>query len=307
MPRRSIVLVFILLTMPAYTRIGLSQMLSRVAEEAEVFQQNLPNTLTQEVLVQRTVLPPPRFRPRIGAAAVTSTNLRIQVREVVSEYTVAPLRKADRSDLVEWRQIVAVDGRAIQSQESARHALSLNLKSPDERLRKRMLEEFGRYGLVDVATDYGLILLAFTKRGLAQMSTSEAGEGWIGAEQAVAIHWRQTSSEGGELAFRGKQVARTPLEGVLWVRKDDGLPLRVTVWAEYSDAHRTIRDEASIDYVLSPHGFLTPASVLHRHLVDGVLMTENLYRYEPFRVFSSDTKLRFTDLPDTPSAAEKKK
>ncbi len=307
MPLRSIVLGVIFLAGPVYAQIDLGRILSRVAEEAEVFRQNLPNTLTQEVLVQRTVLPPPRFRPRIGAAALASTNLRIQAREVVSEYTVAPLRKADRSDLVEWRQIVSVDGRAIQSQEAARHALSLNLKSPDERLRKRMLEEFGRYGLVDVATDYGLILLAFTKRGLAQMNTSEAGEGWIGAEQAVAIHWRQTSPEGGELAFRGKQVARTPLEGILWVRKDDGLPLRVQVWAEYPDANRTIRDEASIDYVLSPHGFLTPASVLHRHLVDGKLMTENLYRYAPFKVFSADTQLRFDDLPAAPPTPEKKK
>ena len=307
MPLRAIVLFLTLHVLPACAQINLAQMLSRVAEEAEVFQQNMPNTLTQEVLVQRTILPPPRFRPRIGSATVASANVRIQVREVVSEYTVAPLRKADSSNLVEWRQIVAVDGRTIQSQESARHALSLNLKSPDERLRKRMLEEFGRYGLVDVATDYGLILLAFTKRGLAQMNTSEAGEAWIGAEQAAAIHWRQTSPEGGELAFRGRQVARTPLEGILWVRKDDGLPLRVQVWAEYSAGDRTIRDQASIDYVLSPHGFLTPASVLHRHLVDGKLMTENLYRYEPFKVFSADTELKFTDLPEMPPAPEKKK
>ena len=307
MPLRAIVLFLTLHVLPACAQVNLAQMLSRVAEEAEVFQQNMPNTLTQEMLVQRTILPPPRFRPRIGSATVASANVRLQVREVVSEYTVAPLRKADSSNLVEWRQIVAVDGRTIQSPESARHALSLSLKSPDERLRKRMLEEFGRYGLVDVATDYGLILLAFTKRGLAQMNTSEAGEAWIGAEQAAAIHWRQTSPEGGELAFRGRQVARTPLEGILWVRKDDGLPLRVQAWAEYSAGDRTIRDQASIDYVLSPHGFLTPASVLHRHLVDGKLMTENLYRYEPFKVFSADTELKFTDLPEMPPAPAKKK
>ena len=79
------------------------------------------------------------------------------------------------------------------------------------------------------------------------------------------------------------------------------------VWAEYPAADRTIRDQASIDYVLSPHGFLTPASVLHRHLVDGKLMTENLYRYEPFKVFSADTQLRFTDLPEMPPTPEKKK
>ena len=201
-----------------------------------------------------------------------------------------------------------MDGRTIQSQESARHALSLNLKSPDERLRKRMLEEFGRYGLVDVATDYGLILLAFTKRGLAQMSTSEAGEAWIGAEQAAAIHWRQTSPEGGELAFRGRQVARTPLEGILWVRKDDGLaPAGAGLGRVFGLPTEPSATRPASITSLSPHGFLTPASVLHRHLVDGKLMTENLYRYEPFKVFSADTELKFTDLPEMPPTPEKKK
>jgi hypothetical protein len=55
-----------------------------------------------------------------------------------------------------------------------------------------------------------------------------------------------------------------------------------------------------VDYAQSPHGFLTPVSVVHRHLVDGQLLTENLYRYEPFKLFTADTEIKFTDLPDTP-------
>ena len=67
---------------------------------------------------------------------------------------------------------------------------------------------------------------------------------------------------------------------------------------EYSDAKRTVRDEASIEYVMSYRGFLTPASVVHRHSVDGQLLTENLYRYGPFRLFTTDTDIQFTGLPD---------
>jgi len=291
---------------PARAEADLSQLLSRVAEEAEVFQQNLPNAITREVLEQRTILPPSRFRLRVGAAALTAPAERLVVREVVSEYTVAPLTQAENSNLVEWRQIVSVDGRTIQTPEAARRTLTLNVKSPDDRLRKRILQDFEKYGLVDIATDYGPILLAFTKRGLSQMSTAEAGTAWVGAEEAIAIHWQQRSPEGGELAFRGRQVARTPLEGILWVRKGDGLPLRVNVWAEYSDPKHVIRDEASVDYVVSPHGFLAPASVVHHHLVDGRLMTENLYRYEPFKLFRAETQLKFTDIPELPPPAKKK-
>ena len=49
---------------------ALPQILSRVAEEADVFYQNAPKALTQETLEQRALLPASRFRPRIGKAAV---------------------------------------------------------------------------------------------------------------------------------------------------------------------------------------------------------------------------------------------
>jgi hypothetical protein len=88
------------------------------------------------------------------------------------------------------------------------------------------------------------------------------------------------------------------------MRKSDGLPLRVEAWAEVVDAGRTVRDQASVDYVMSSHGFLTPVSVVHRHLVDGQVMTENLYRYEPFKMFSAEADIKFTEAPDPPAPAK---
>jgi len=61
-----------------------------------------------------------------------------------------------------------------------------------------------------------------------------------------------------------------------------------------------IRDDATVDYVRSAHGFLTPVSVTHRHAVDGRLITENRYRYEPFKLFTSDAEIKFTELPEDP-------
>jgi hypothetical protein len=109
------------------------------------------------------------------------------------------------------------------------------------------------------------------------------------------------------------------------VRKSDGLPLRIQSWSEHPpdastqallqawsghapDATLRVRDEATVDYVQSAHGFLTPASVIHRHLVDGKVITENLYRYEPFKMFSADAEIKFTELdtPPPPPAPAKK-
>ena len=278
----------------------LPEILARVAEEADVLEQNAPKALTQETLEQRTMILPPRSLLRVGKAATVAPKPRLVVREIVSEYSVGTLKESNSPDLVEFRQVVSVDGRRVQSAEHARHALSLGIQSPDDRVRKRMLEDFAKHGLVDVATDYGLILLAFTKRGLENMQVKPAGAARVGAEDALVFSWQQTSTTGGELEFFGNQSVRRPLQGMLYVRKSDGLPLRVQAWAEHPDAKRTIRDEAAVEYALSTHGFLMPASVVHRHLVDGELKTENLYRYEPFKLLSADAEIKFTEVPETP-------
>jgi hypothetical protein len=290
---------------PPPLAMALPQILSRVAEEAEVFQQNAPKALTLETLEQRAVMPPSRFRPRIGNAATEIAKPRLQMREIVSEYSVGTLKESTSRDLFELRQVVSVDGRKVQSAESARHALSLGIKSPDDRVRKRMLEDFAKHGLVDIATDYGLILLAFTKRGQENMAITAGGEEPVGADTAAVVLWRQQSSEGGALVFNGKQASRRSLQGRLLVRKSDGLPLRVEAWTERKDGNHSSRENAIVEYVQSAHGFLTPASVVHRHLIDGALITENLYRYEPFKMFSADTEIKFTELPEAPPPTKK--
>ena len=259
--------------------------------------QNLPKTLTLETLEQRGTLPPSRFRLR-GASPSAAPPPRSPVRQVVSEYSVGPLKDTGSQNLYEFRQVVSVDGQPVQSEESARRALSLGMQSQSDRIRKRMLEEFAKHGLVDVATDYGLILLLFTRRDWNNLQVGLPAGGRIGTDAALVIAWKQLSSTGGELEFHGRRSLHLSLEGRLWIRKSDGLPLRVEAWAEALDGSHRVRDQASVEYVMSSHGFLTPASVLHRHSVDGQLMTENLYRYEPFRMFAADAEIKFTEVPE---------
>jgi hypothetical protein len=292
--------------LPLGAQTSLSGILSRVSEEAAVFQQNMPKALTQETLEQRAALPPSRFRPRIGNTPGAAQKPRLQLREIVSEYSVGTLKDSASADLVELRQVTSVDGKLVQSAENARHALSLGIQSQDDRIRKRMLEDFAKNGLVDVATDYGLILLAFTRRGMENMEIVPAGEAQVGVDAALVLRWKQTSGAGGELEFHGRQATRRAMEGTLWVRKSDGLPLRIQAVVQHTDKDRhTTRDQASVEYVQSSHGFLTPVSVLHQHVVDNALITENVYRYEPFKLFSSDAAIRFTEIPDPPTPVKK--
>ena len=73
---------------------SLPDLLSRVAEEAEILQQNAPKSLTQETLEQRALMPATRFRPRIGKAAAVAPPPRLVVRQIVSEYSVGPLKES---------------------------------------------------------------------------------------------------------------------------------------------------------------------------------------------------------------------
>ena len=285
-------------------QLSLPDLLSRVAEEAEVLQQNIPKALTTETLEQRALLPPNRFRPRIGRNAVQQApQPRLQVRKIVSEYSVGMLKESVSPMLCEFRQVVSVDDRKVQTVESARHALSLGLKSADDRARKRMLEDFAHNGLVDVATDYGLILLTFSKRGQKDLEVTAGGEEEVGGQPVLVLNWRQTTDAAGMLEFIGNQAARRAMSGRLLVRKD-GLPVRVQVWTQHALNGHQIRDEGTVDYELSTHGFLTPASVVHRHLVDDQVITENQYHYEPFKLFSADAEIKFTEI-ETPPATKK--
>src|SRR5271165_2064693 len=85
----------------------------RVAEEAEVLQQNAPKIVTQETLEQRSIMPPSRFRPRAGSAVEHATGPRFRVREVLSEFSFGALRDSASHDLVEFRQVISVDDRPL--------------------------------------------------------------------------------------------------------------------------------------------------------------------------------------------------
>jgi len=266
--------------------------------------QNIPKTLAIETLDQRSARASTRFRPRFGSAP-TPPPTRSTVRQIVSEYSVGTLKETDSGDLHEFRQVISVDGRSLQTEASARHTLSLGMNSPSDRIRKRMLEQFAKYGLVDIASDYGLILLEFTRRGWGNLQFAPAGEARLGTSAALVLGWKQRSTAGGEVEFRGRRAVYQSLEGRLWMRKSDGLPLRVEAWAELQDGGHTVRDQASVEYVMSSHGFLTPASVVHRHLVDGQVITENLYQYAPFKMFGAETDIKFTQEPAPPPAPAK--
>ncbi|MGH9660369.1 MAG: hypothetical protein ACRD96_17600 [Bryobacteraceae bacterium] len=275
--------------------------LRRVAEEAEVFQSVARDLIAEEKLEHRSRKPASRFRPRIGKAAEAPAVVQYQTREIISEYAYGALAEAPGA-LHEFRQVIAIDGRPLVRAEKARQTLTLGVRSGSDKVKKKMLQDFEKHGLVGAATDFGQMILLFTKRRLPRYRFSVVKEAQIGADAAVVLSYR----EAGEslTIFSGRSSIRKPLEGELWVRKSDSLPLRITMVAAREEDDQTVRDEATVEYEPSAYGVVLPVSVLHRETAGDQLVAENRFRYASFRRFGAQSEVKF-DVAE-PKPAERK-
>src|SRR5437763_15693355 len=85
---------------------SMQSMLSRVAEEAEVFAHSARAVLSEETLRQRTRKPTSRFHPRVGGAAAAPPKEEVIGREIVSEYGYGSFKESPAA-LHEFRTVFA--------------------------------------------------------------------------------------------------------------------------------------------------------------------------------------------------------
>jgi hypothetical protein len=270
------------------------RLIEAAMRHAENFKQLAPGLIAEESLVQRCYRIPEHAWLTIGPAV---DGLRAQMvrTEVSSAYTIGPLKNEPTGTFVELREMFAKNGKPTKTPAAAVKAMQTDTKLGYERVRRKMLAAFSDLGLLDVATDYGLILLAFTRPAMAKLTIKPSGPHFFGAEQAFVFLWVQ--SEGGLLEFGGSKAVRRPMHGEFWLRLSDGRPLRITASAEHAEPKHRLRDDATIEFVFSRAGCVVPVSVVHRHYVDSEFLTENLYTYSPFRLFRTDTTIRFIGPP----------
>ncbi len=274
----------------------IQNMTRRVAEEADVFAHAARSVLSEEKLQQRTRKPPSRFHPRIGGAAGEPPKAEFVTREIVSEYGYSSLRDSPNA-LHEFRTVISVDGKKVMGIEKARKTLTMGVASADDDLKKQMLRDFEKHGLTGAATDFGQVILLFTKRRLPDYEFMFAGQGSVGADTAAVLAFKQKTGTESLTTFAGREALHTGLRGFLWVRLTDYLPLRIQLISSRRDGQYVFVTDATIDYTMSPHGCVLPAVVLQRETVGGKLMTENTFQYAPFRKFGAESELKFTDAP----------
>lgn len=255
--------------------------LPKVARFASEFWHSAPGYMATETLQQKAVTLPKR-RLRVGSQALQPPKPEFQDREIVSRYALSSFQTTPEA-LHEFRQIVSVDGKRLLSADIAEERLLAALRAKDDKPKKALLDQFEKAGLAVAATDFGQLVLLFTKANLQKYTIESHISGLVGAERALVIAFHQsTGAESLRIREPGKQ-AKEPLAGQLWVRESDYLPLRITLNARRRDQSKEIRDEATVDYAPIRDGTLLPAAVVHRRFVNDQLLVENKYQYSAWQ------------------------
>jgi hypothetical protein len=258
------------------------QLAERLARETQAFEKIAPQLVGRETLHQR-VMVAPRFKLRVGDAAQHPV-AAWKEHEVISEYAFALLGR----EIHELRQVTSVDGKRVAGETQAQDTLAKLITSHNDDRKKRALEQLQKYGLQGAATDFGQILLLFTRGNLERYEITAAGPRLLGIVPTQVFHYQQLDGPHALTVFRGdSKTQRLSVEGEIWVREADGLPLRITMAATDSSTDKTLREEATVDYALSEYGTLLPVETTHRELRSGVEVEENKFTYTEFHRFGA--------------------
>jgi hypothetical protein len=266
------------------------RMTARLSEEAEAFQRLAPEVLGEETLHQRSMKPQGRFHPRFGNAPPPEPEWR--ERTIVSEYGFTSFSDS----LHELRQVTSVDGKKIEDTKKAQQALAKAITATDDARKKTLLKQFEKYGLVGAVTDYGQALLLFTRRNMERYEFTTRGTKMLDGQPVRVFGYRQI--DGPETVTiieenRGDRVKHVPIEGELWVRADNFVPMRITMIASQGMEPDRVKEEASIDYAMSPYGALLPIKTEHRETRGGKMDAENQFSYANFKKFGASAEISF--------------
>ena len=258
-----------------------TQALPRIGRQASQFWQAASGYFCRETLHQKALtMPKPKLR--IGRKAIEAVKPEFKDREIVSFYSLSAFRTTPEA-LHEFRQVISVDGKPTMPEAKALQKFRTVLGSKDDRARTELQEDFDQTNLAVAATDFGQLILLFTRANLGKYSFERDTPALVGADRAIVMKFRQSGGqESLRIAEPGKQV-KQPLSGQLWVRESDFAPLRITLTATRQLESAEIRDEARVDYAPTSSGAVLPASVVYRRYVDNELKVENVSQYSDWQ------------------------
>lgn len=254
--------------------------LDRLATEAAAYEK-FANQVTGEETIHQRVLKTPRYRLRTGEAAKKALQPEWREREIVSLYGIAVVGQT----LHEIRQVLSVDGKALQGEARAQETLVRLITAKGDRRKLQALQQLEKYTLGSAATDFGPLILVFAHGGAERYEFTFAGPRLLGTSPARAYQFKQLDGAENLTLFAG-QAQKLRIEGEVWIADDPQGPLRINLSStvpnpDSSDAP-AVREEATVDYDRTAFGALLTAHIEQKELHGGEVTAENTFDYENY-------------------------
>jgi len=211
------------------------------------------------------------------------TKVEVSIPEEFNAHTVeSAWSLGDTATLHERRVPRRIDDLAVSKTMPARHALTLGLQSPDDDIKKSLLEDLEHGQMEGAATDFVPLLLLFTRARQNNYEFRDSGRRKIQGEPMLVLRYRQVAGEDAFTEFRDNSEQRHPAQGEIWFRETDCLPLRITLNSEEAlSVKYVLRNEAEVNYTPTRFG-LAPATVIHRQFLNRDMLVENVFRYSDY-------------------------
>ncbi len=268
------------------------KMTARVSEEAEALLKIATDVVGTETLHQSAVKPSSRFHPRTGTVLPAAQWVE---HNITSEYGFA--RFATESGAIhELRRVTTSDGHKIAESKKAQDELARAMTATDDNSKKELLKQFEKYGLTGAASDFGQLLLLFTRRGIQRYEFTYKGSKMIGYDKTLVFAYKQIDGTEALTVFDAKKHDKAQhmrLEGEIRVRADDFVPLQITLSAHTGDAPNSLREDAAVTYKMSDFGALLPVSTEHQEFRNGKVVAQNRFTYSDFHKFGAASAIKF--------------
>ena len=272
------------------------KLIDGLSKQADAFQRIAPAILGRETLHHRFLKPPPRFRPRIGEAAKKPLQPTWQERDIISEYAFAALGDS-RQELHEMRRVIAVEGRIVEDEKQAQDSLAKLVTATDDQRKRLALKQLEKYGLRGAAVDFGQLLLLFSRRDVERYEFTFSSTEQVDGLPVSVFRYKQLDGPEAITVFDGDKLLRLRVEGEVWVRSDTYAPLRITLVATQGESGAGLREEATVQYVMSAYGVLLPSTIEQQELRDGQVTSESKFVYANFHKFQTSSDIKFGDVP----------
>jgi hypothetical protein len=264
----------------AFTPLGaqdIPELREALSTAAVTFSYTAPGLAADEALDQRGRR---GFLEVLKGKAPTLKNSELKLSEEFTQHHVVSqwVLTTDASGFHETRTAPAIDGLNAADVSAIRHAMSTGVSDT----RRSALEDYEHAELEGAITDFGPLLLLFAAPHQRDYEFTLGDPDKISGDAALVLHYRQLAGADGLTLFDGNTADREPVEGDIWLRESDLLPLRITLKSRKAlSKNYSIDTTATVDYTPTPFG-LAPASVVQRQYLNSNLLVENTLRYSNY-------------------------